>query len=242
MIVTRRPADLGAPPARRSRSRGTGGRSEADLQQQVTFAEVPEIPTAIPILVRTDLQPSTSGRAVFEEEEEVDSLQPDPRLSPERLTLSSDSSGYSPSPDRNMPLQPISLLDELNLGSRAPRAASRASTAAPLVASNQSPTERQRDKRPAESPQHVEPPTQRRRTGESGSSLVLTDSPPLVQPWAPVLARPDGTPLNVIDRISSVDVAFGISRAALLPLDMEKERGNSYDVLMKSVFQSSARV
>jgi hypothetical protein len=70
----------------------------------------------------------------------------------------------------------------------------------------------------------------------------MTDSPPLAQPWAPALARPDGTPVNAIDKISSTDVAFGISRAALLPNDMEREKGNSYDVLMKSIFQSSAKV
>lgn len=74
------------------------------------------------------------------------------------------------------------------------------------------------------------------------SSQPLSNSPPLVQPWSPLLARPDGTSLNMIDKISSVDVAYGVSRAALLPLDMDREKGNSYDSLMKSIFQSSAKV
>lgn len=46
----------------------------------------------------------------------------------------------------------------------------------------------------------------------------------------------------MIDRVNSVDAAYGVARAALLPLDMEREKSNSYDVLMKSIFQSSARV
>ncbi len=57
-----------------------------------------------------------------------------------------------------------------------------------------------------------------------------------------MLTRPDGTSLNVIDKIASMDVAYGVSRAALLPLDMDREKGNSYDSLMKSIFQSSAKV
>lgn len=46
----------------------------------------------------------------------------------------------------------------------------------------------------------------------------------------------------MIDKVSSVDLAYDISRAALLPLDMEREKGCSYDALMKSIFQSSAKV
>lgn len=38
------------------------------------------------------------------------------------------------------------------------------------------------------------------------------------------------------DKISSVDVALGVSLAALLPLDMDREKSNSYDSLMKSIF------
>jgi hypothetical protein len=64
----------------------------------------------------------------------------------------------------------------------------------------------------------------------------------LAQPWEPVLARPSGVPLNRVDKISSTDVAFGVSRAALLPLDMEREKGSSYDTLMKTVFQSCVKV
>lgn len=210
LVVTRQPPEQKAPRARRGRGGGGGGRSRAsrDLQQQITFADIPEIPTAIPILVRTDLEPSTSGRVIAEEEEEEEEDQQqeeeedrghsraDAHCSPEQIIHLSDSSGYSPSPDRNMPLQPISLLDELNLGGRASRATSHVNPIVPPPTSNRSLTEQQRDKRPMESPQNVEPPLQRRKTKDSSSSLTLVDSPPLVQPWAPVLACPDGTPLT----------------------------------------------
>jgi hypothetical protein len=225
------------------------------LQQQVTFAHIPEVLTAIPILVHSDLGPSTSGRAASaEEEEEAEEEEREEEtgafdyrtLTREiaeqaaRLADSDDSSGYSPSPDHtDMPLQPINLLDQLNLGG--------ASRAPPTVRSTQLPqssspsfADRQREKRPAESPPQIQPLPQRRRTGDT--SLPVSGSPPLVQPWAPTLARPDGTLVNAIDKISSTDVAFGISRAALLPNDMEREKGNSYEVLMKSIFQSSAKV
>lgn len=46
----------------------------------------------------------------------------------------------------------------------------------------------------------------------------------------------------MIDKITFIDVAYRISRVALLPLDMEREKGSSYDALMKSIFQSSAKV
>lgn len=49
-------------------------------------------------------------------------------------------------------------------------------------------------------------------------------------------------PLNMIYRANSVDVAYGIARAALLPLDMEREKNSSYDMLTKSIFQSSVKV
>lgn len=148
-----------------------------------------------------------------------------------------------------MPLQPISLLDELNLAG--PPSRSGTSRAPPMIAPTVRPTptvvasslsHQQRDKRPAESPQDLQLPLQRRRIGDSSSSQLVTNSPPLVQPWAPTLTWLDGTPLTMIDKVKSVDVAYGVARAALLPLDMEREKNNSYNILMKSIFQSSARV
>lgn len=244
VIATGRPTDRERTRARRGRARGRSSRSQAPevLQRQVTFAYIPEIPTAIPLQ-----EASTSGRTIAEEEEEsrFDHRAVVRSLSERGAFLedSDDSPGYSPSPDReDMPRQPINLLDELNLGgaSRAPPAARVATPS--QTSSPPPPLENPRDKRPRESPEHAQPPTLRRRTGGSGSSQTLCDSPPLVQPWEPALARPDGTPLNMIDKISSTEVAFGVSRAALLPLDMEREKGSSYDVLMKTIFQSSAKV
>lgn len=192
LVVTRQPPEQRTPRARRGRGRGRGGNSRAsqDLQQQIAFADIPEIPTAIPILVRTDLEPSTSGRQISEEEEEQEEQQEEeeeegniPRTdvysSPEQIIHLSDSSGYSPSPDQNMPLQPINLLDELNLGGRISRAAPPANPTIPST-STLPPSLQQRDKRPLKSPQETQPPLQR-RTEDSSSSRAMIDSHPLVQ-------------------------------------------------------------
>jgi hypothetical protein len=248
VIATGRPADRERTRARRGRANRRSSRSRApeDLQQQVTFAHIPEIPTAIPILSRTDQEASTSGRVTVEaeEEEEFDHRAVVQSLSERGAFLadSDDSPGYSPSPEReDMPRQPINLLDELNLGgaSRAPpvtRSVTLSQTSSPP------PPENSRDKRPRESPEHGQLPPNRRRTGSPSSSQTLCDSPPLVQPWEPALTRPDGTPLNITDKVSSTEVAFAVSRAALLPNDIEREKNSSYDVLMKTILQSSAKV
>lgn len=207
--------------------------------------------------MRADQEPSTSGRVIIEGEEEEREEREGERFDQRAVVLSlteqatllgdSDSSGYSPSPNRDMHVQPISLLDELNLAFPPSRGGpSRAPPVAPPVnpptTTASTSLQQQRDKRPLESPQGTRPPLQRRRTGEANSSRTSTDSPPLIQSWAPVLARPDGTPLNMVDKVSSVDVAYGVSRAALLPLDMEREKNCSYDALTKSIFQSSVKV
>jgi hypothetical protein len=136
-----------------------------------------------------------------------------------------------------MPLQPINLLDELNLGARPPRAPTTSASLNPTI--NAVPLFEPRDKRPIEGPSETQQRSQRQRTRDTSQT---TNSPPLIQQWAPLLARPDGTPLSMIDKISSPDVAYGVSRAALLPLDMDRERSNSFDTLMKSILQSSAKV
>lgn len=158
------------------------------------------------------------------------------------LLADSDSFGYSPSPDREMPRQPISLLDELNLPFPPSRGGAPRAPTNPPPETTSAPSREQRDKRPLEGLPYTQPPLQRRRTRESSSSRPEPSSPPLVQSWAPVLARPDGTALTIIDKITSVDVAYGVARAAMLPLDLEREKGCSYDALMKSILQSSARV
>jgi hypothetical protein len=247
VIATSRPADRERTRARRGRATRRSSRSQAPevLQRQVTFAHIPEIPTAIPIQ-----EASTSGRASVEEEEEFEEEAFDHRAVIQSLTEqgtrladSDDSPGYSPSPDReDMSRRPINLLDTLTLGgaSRAPPTARTAIP--PPVPSPVSLTDRQREKRPADSPQDAQPSPQRRRTDGPNSTQQLPESPPLIQHWAPVLARPSGAPLTVIDKISSTDVAYGVSRAALLPNDMEREKNSSYDVLMKTIFQSSIKV
>jgi hypothetical protein len=141
VIATSRPADRERTRARRGRARGRSSRSQAPevLQRQVTFAYIPEIPTAIPIQ-----EASTSGRTIAEEEEEEEERVFDHRAAVRSLTEQStlladsdDSPGYSPSPDReDMSRRPINLLDTLTLGgaSRAPPSA-RTATPPPVPVS-----------------------------------------------------------------------------------------------------------
>lgn len=73
----------------------------------------------------------------------------------------SDSSSYSPSPDNNMPLQPISLLTELVLGTSASYAPPIILQVNPPTLVTSTPSHQQMDKSSVESPQDVQPPLQR---------------------------------------------------------------------------------
>lgn len=57
-----------------------------------------------------------------------------------------------------------------------------------------------------------------------------------------MIARPNGTPFNMSDKVTSLDVAYAIAQAALLPADIEKEKDLSYDALMKYAMQTSVKV
>lgn len=180
------------PSKRQRRGNATCSRASRDLQQQVTFAHVPEIPTAIPILVQTDQELSTSGRAVIEEEKEEEGEKEErgeidhcaiilSLAEQSALLAHSDSSGYSPSPDREMPRQPINLLNEFNLGVLPSRPPPSNVPSGPQLATMAVLSTRKKDKRPVESYDDVLPPLQRRRVGDLSTSRMVTDSPPLVQ-------------------------------------------------------------
>lgn len=44
------------------------------------------------------------------------------------------------------------------------------------------------------------------------------------------------------DMVSSPDVAYAIAQAAFLPTNIEKEKDQTYNALMKSAMQASVRV
>lgn len=44
------------------------------------------------------------------------------------------------------------------------------------------------------------------------------------------------------DKVTSPDVAYAIAQATLLPAEIEKEKDQSYDSLLKSAMQASVRV
>lgn len=90
-----------------------------------------------------------------------------------------------------------------------------------------------------ESPQ---PSPQRQRTDGLNTRRAPTRHVVQPVPWVPVIARPNGTPLTTTDKINSPDVTYAVAQVALLPSDTEKEKDQSYNVLMKSAFQARARV
>lgn len=144
------------------RGRITRSQSRADSQQQFTFAHIPEISTAIPIITTGGFGPSTIDKTVEQGEGEREGREEN-RLRVSIASIAdqynqlSNSSGYSPSPDREMPLHPVSLLAELNLAippsrggtSRAPPVTT---STVPSVVVTSIPSQQQRDKRPVDIP------------------------------------------------------------------------------------------